>query len=133
MGLSFLDSNILLYIASSDPAKADRAEALVAGGGHIGVQVLNEVTAVARRKMGLSWAQINAFLSAIRGLLTVNPITIEIHESGLILAERYGFPIHDAMIAASALDAGCETLWSEDFQDGMLISGRLRVENPFKS
>jgi predicted nucleic acid-binding protein len=37
------------------------------------------------------------------------------------------------MIAASALDAGCETLWSEDFQDGMLISGRLRVENPFKS
>jgi predicted nucleic acid-binding protein len=61
MGLSFLDSNILLYIASSDPAKADRAEALVAGGGHISVQVLNEVTAVARRKMGLSWAQINAF------------------------------------------------------------------------
>ena len=51
---SFLDSNVLLYVASGDPATADRAEQLIGAGGMISVQVLNEITNVARRKMGMS-------------------------------------------------------------------------------
>jgi predicted nucleic acid-binding protein len=38
---SFFDTNVLLYIASGDPAKADRAERIIADGGTISVQVLN--------------------------------------------------------------------------------------------
>jgi len=30
------------------------------------------------------------------------------------------------MIVASAIDAGCDTLWSEDMQHGMVIGRRLR-------
>ena len=52
---SFFDTNVLLYIAGVDPAKADRAEELIDAGGTISVQVLNEITKVARRKMGMSW------------------------------------------------------------------------------
>jgi predicted nucleic acid-binding protein len=130
---SFFDTNVLLYVASADPAKADRAEELISAGGIISVQVLNEITNVARRKMGLSWTATRAFLSMMRGLLPVQPLTIDIHETGVGLAERYGLSIYDAMIAASALHADCGTLWSEDMQDGIALDDRLRIVNPFRA
>lgn len=73
MPVSFFDSNILVYLASGDAAKADRAEAAIAGGGSISVQVLNELANVARRKMQMSWDETHAFLNTLRGLLTVHP------------------------------------------------------------
>jgi predicted nucleic acid-binding protein len=85
---SFFDTNVLLYVASGDSAKADRAERLIGAGGIISVQVLNEIANVTRRKMGMSWTQTRAFLSTICGLLPVQTLTIEIHETGLVLAER---------------------------------------------
>jgi predicted nucleic acid-binding protein len=96
------------------------------------VQVLNELTNVARRKTQMSWAETQAFLTMLRGLLTVHPLTLEIHQAGLELAERYGFSVYDAMIVASALHAGCETLWSEDMQHGMALDEGLRIVNPFR-
>src|SRR5713101_3842264 len=115
---SFFDTNVLLYVISDDPTKADRAEQLIGGGGTISVQVLNEIANVARRKMGMSWAETHAFLSMIRGLLPVQPITIEIHETGLALAERYGLSTYDAMIAASAMQADCDTLGRKTCRTG---------------
>ena len=129
---SFIDTNVLIYVVSGDAVKADRAEAVIREGGAISVQVLNEFSHVARRKMSLSWTETRGLLSVIRGLLTVCPITIEIHETGLTLAERHGFSIWDAMVVASALDADCDRLWSEDMQDGMMIGSRLRIVNPFR-
>ncbi len=130
---SFIDTNVLLYIVSSDSAKAGRAEAIIGSGGTISVQVLNEIANVARRKAGMSWQDVHAFLSLLRGLLTVHPVTVEAHETGLALAERYNLSIYDAMIAASALLADCDTLWSEDMQHGMALDGRLRIANPFRA
>ena len=128
---SFFDTNVLVYIASSDPVKADRAESLIGDGGVISVQVLNELTNVVRRKMRLAWTDTRCFLSVLRGLLTVQPITIETHLTGLALAERYNLSTYDAMIVASALHAGCDTLWSEDMQSGMEFEEGLRIVNPF--
>jgi predicted nucleic acid-binding protein len=130
---SFFDSNVLLYLASGDTKKADMAEAAVAAGGAISVQVLNEIANVARRKMHLSWANTHDFLGMLRGLLTVHPLTIETHEAGLMLAERYRLSVYDAMIVASALQAGCDTLWSEDMQDSVAIGKGLRIANPFRA
>jgi predicted nucleic acid-binding protein len=128
----FFDTNVLVYIASGRTPKADRAERLVRDGGLISVQVLNEIANVARRKMRLSWIETRAFVSLIRGLLPIEPITLETHETGLALAERYGLSVYDAMIAASALLADCDRLWSEDMQHGMVISGRLQIVDPFR-
>jgi predicted nucleic acid-binding protein len=114
---SFLDSNIVLYLASEDLLKADRAQELVAEGGTISVQVLNEIANISRRKMGLSWAETRNFLLMIRGLLKVEPITIEIHDVGISLAERYQLSVYDSMIVSAALSAECDTLLSEDLQD----------------
>jgi predicted nucleic acid-binding protein len=130
---NFFDTNILVYIASSDAVKADQAEAAIGRGGAISVQVLGELANVARRKMQMSWTDTHSFLGMMRGLLTVHPVTLEIHEKGLALAERYGFSIYDAMIAASALQAGCDILWSEDMQHGMALGEGLRIVNPFRS
>ncbi len=73
----------------------------------------------------------NNFLTLVRDLLAVNPVTIEVHETGLRLAERYGMPIYDAMIAASALHAGCDTLLSEDFQHGLVLKERAPYHQSF--
>ena len=128
---NFLDSNIILYVGSRQQAKADRAEELIANGGTISVQVLNEIANVSRRKMRMSWVETCDFLSTVRGLLKVEPVTIEMHEAGIDLAERYGLSVYDAMIASAALLTECDTLFTEDFQDGLLVGGRLRVVNPF--
>ena len=133
MPASFIDSNVLLYLASNDPAKASRAEAVVESGGTVNVQVLNEVASVARRKMGMSWTEVRDFLGALRLLLDVQAVTIETHDLGMELAERHEFSIYDALIVAAALQAGCETLWTEDLNHGQRVEGRLRIANPFRS
>ena len=128
---SFFDSNVLLYLVDSDVAKATRAEALVAGGGVISVQVLNEIAHVCRRKARFDWNQTHLLLDGLRDLLVVRPLTVEIHDAGLALAERYRLSAYNAMIVAAALAADCATLWSEDMQDGLSIEGRLQIRNPF--
>jgi predicted nucleic acid-binding protein len=129
---SFFDTNILVYIASADAVKASSAEAVIEKGGIISVQVLNELANVARRQMQMSWTDLHEFLDMFRGVLTVHSLTVETHETGLALAERYRLSTYDAMIAASALHAGCDTLWSEDMQHGMSLDGGLEIRNPFR-
>lgn len=128
----FIDTNVLVYLASDDRAKADRAEEVLRAGGVISVQVLNELTNVARCKMRMNWHDIHAFLGPLRGLLTVQPITVETHLTGLALAERYQLSTYDAMIAASALGADCDILWTEDMQHDMVLGEKLRIVNPFR-
>jgi predicted nucleic acid-binding protein len=131
MSGNFLDSNVLLYATSLDHIKADRVRVLLGSGGTISVQVLNEIAHVTLRKFRMSWADTKSFLSTIRDLLTVEPLTPDTHATGLRLAERYGFAIYDSMIVAAALAADCDTLWSEDMHDGLLVEKRLRIVNPF--
>jgi predicted nucleic acid-binding protein len=81
--------------------------------------------------MRMSWTETHTFLATLRSLLTVHALTLETHNSGVKLAERYGLSTFDAMIAASALQAGCDRLWSEDMQHGLVIDTNLRIVNPF--
>ena len=127
----FIDTNILLYLLSEDSNKADRAETIVQAGGTISVQVLNELANVTHRKLAMSWMEINELLSLIRSLCSIEPLTIETHDMGILIAERYKLSVYDAMIVAAALIVGCETLYSEDMQDGLLIDNPLRICNPF--
>jgi len=127
---NFIDTNVLVYLASADPAKAERAEEVVARGGTISVQVLNELANVARRKMLLSWDETNELLATVRRLVAVVPLTVETHERGLHVAERFRLSVYDAMIVAAAALAGSDVLWTEDLQHGTVLEG-VRVYNPF--
>lgn len=128
---AFFDTNVLLYLLSDDPDKADRAEAVVAAGGVISVQVLNEFASVASRKLRMPWSQIHEILATLRQLCAVEALTPEVHDRGLAIAQRHGFSVYDAMILAAALLAGCRILYSEDLQDGQCIDDQLTVRNPF--
>lgn len=130
---SFLDTNVLVYLAAGDPMKADRAEALVAAGTTISAQVLSETANVLRRKAGLSWPETRAFLDTVQSLTQIEPLTIDTHEEGLRIAERYRLSLYDGMIVAAARLAGCDVLWSEDMQDGLVIDETFRIRNPFAS
>lgn len=134
MSRAFFDTNVLLYAINRDDPRRTRADELLAAGGAISVQCLNEFASIARRKLRLPW---NAVIDARDRLLVlchpVLPLTMELHERGLYLANRYALSVYDGMIVAAALGAGCDVLWSEDMQDGLLIEGRLRVTNPFRS
>jgi predicted nucleic acid-binding protein len=130
-GEDFFDTNVVLHLLSADTAKADRAEELLAIGGTISVQVLNEFAAVASRKLRMSLIEIREVLAQIRAVCTVEPIAIETHERALQIAERYALSIYDALIVAAALLAGCKTLHSEDMQDGQVIERQLTIRNPF--
>lgn len=130
-GENFFDTNVVLYLLSADPAKADRAEELLAMGGTISVQVLNEFVGVALRKLRMSWIEIREVVAQVRAVCAVEPVTIETHERALRLAERHGMSIYDALIVSAALLADCKTLHSEDMQDGQVIERQLTIRNPF--
>ena len=128
----FFDTNLLVYMISGDHEKAERAESLVRGGGHVSVQVLNEFAHVGMRKLRLRLDAIEAVMKATVSTCKVHDLTLRDTVNALSLSKRHGFPFYDAVIVASALHAGCTTLWSEDFQHGMKLEGRLTVRNPFR-
>jgi predicted nucleic acid-binding protein len=127
---AFFDTNVLLYLLSADSRKADLAEETIAGGGTISVQVLNELVAVARKKLQLPWERLQEVLDTVSTVCAVVPLTMPIHQRAVALSRRLGFGIYDATIVAAALDAGCSRLYTEDLQHGQRIEG-LRVINPF--
>ena len=128
---AFLDTNVLIYaLAENDPRSA-KAEGLLAAGGVISVQVLNEFTSVAHKKLSLSWAEVSEAIEVFLVLCSSPlPITLELHQAARAIAEKRGYDIYDALIIAAALEADCSILYSEDFQDGQRISA-LTIRNPF--
>lgn len=127
---AFFDTNILVY-AQQTGAKADRARALFAGGGKLSVQVLNEFTAVARRKQQKDWREITEAVADV--LMMVDPplaLTLDLHTAARALAEDHGLSFYDALIIAAAIEAGCDTLFTEDMQHGRAF-GSLTIVNPF--
>jgi len=128
--IAFFDTNILVH-AQQTGGKADRARALLAGGGRLSVQVLNEFTAVSRRKQGRDWREIAEAVSDV--LTMVDPplaLTLDLHAAARALAEDHRLSFYDALVVAAAIEGECDILYSEDMQHGRGI-GRLAIVNPF--
>lgn len=130
-GDTFFDTSVLFYLLSNDARKADRLEALLAHRGIISVQVLNEFTVVALRKVGLPLLEIKEILDTVRAACTVEPLTATTHDRGMEICERYKFSFYDSVIVAAALIVGAKVLYSEDLQHGQVIDRQLRILNPF--
>jgi len=130
---AFFDTNVFVYAIVQDDPRSQKAEELIADGGTVSVQVLNEFAAVARRKSDMPWGEVRFAIENIRALCPDPlPITFDIHQAALAIAEKYGYRIYDALIVASALETRCTILYSEDMQDGQVIEGRLTIRNPFR-
>jgi predicted nucleic acid-binding protein len=126
----FFDSNILIYAYSTD-ARRDRALAVVAAGGVISAQVLNEFTNVLRKKQKQAWPIIEDAVDSVRFQFPdIVPLTAGTHAAAVALARDHGLAFYDALIVAAAIEAGCDVLYSEDMQHGRAI-GALTIRNPF--
>jgi predicted nucleic acid-binding protein len=127
----FFDSNVLVY-AFLDVEKRGRALEVLGMGGLISAQVLNEFTHVARKKRRRSWSDIEAALAVIHDWFRdIVPITSATHASAVALARDHGFAFYDALIVAAAVEAGCDTLYTEDMQHGRDVGG-LTIIDPFR-
>ena len=126
-----IDTNVALYAFSVDD-RSERALAFLNAGPKISVQLLNEFANVGLRKHRLDWRPVRRALAMISALASeVVPLTAQIHNRGMDLAERYQLAVNDALMLASALSAGCEQFLSEDMQHGLLVEDHLHVINPF--
>ena len=130
MAKPFIDSNVVLYLFSSDTLKADRTESLLQSGGLISVQVLNEVASVCLRKLKMTWEDVDAVLETLKSTCEVLPVSLASHEKAVGLVERFQISFYDANIVATAILCGADTLFSEDLQNGMSMDS-LTVVNPF--
>ena len=93
---------------------------------------MNELANVLRKKLKWEWPRIREAIETVTDRCsTLVILDLDLHHLGLRLAERYRLSVYDAMIAAAALTAECDTLYSEDMHDGLLIDGRVRIVNPF--
>ena len=128
---SFFDTNVLIYAFHPEGYRSARAQDLLAQGGTISVQSLSEFVSVVRRKFAMGWKEVNEAVIALE-ILCPSPrsITGQTHRKALQIAERYGYRIYDSLIVASALEAKCKTLYSEDMQDGQVID-EVTIRNPF--
>lgn len=130
---AFLDTNVFVYAIVQDDPRSHGAEELIAEGGKVSVQVLNEFAAVARRKTNMAWSEVHLALENIKILCPDPlPITLNTHQEAIAIAEKYGYKLYDALIVASALEARCTILYSEDMQDGQVIETKLTIRNPFR-
>jgi predicted nucleic acid-binding protein len=128
----FLDTNILIYAFTRNDPRGPKAEAIVEAGGIVSVQVLNEFVNVCRRKLNLEWSGIDEARQVLKNLLDPPvPLTLEVHESAVVLSRDHGLAFYDSLIVAAATSAKCDALYTEDMQDGRKI-GPLTILNPFR-
>jgi predicted nucleic acid-binding protein len=136
-GAEFVDTNVLVYAYDrGDPKKQRIARDLVRGGiaGKlvISTQVLAEFAATLLHKVS---PPTNPDV-VLRGLDALSAIRLVIPDADLIRRAieariSYGLHYYDGMIIAAAERAGCERLWSEDFNTGQQYFG-VTAENPFR-
>ncbi len=132
----FVDTNVLLYAVSRDPAeqeKAARANAILAAGDlALSVQVLQEFYVQATRRNRpdpLTHEQAVALVESFMRF-PVADVTAEVVLAALATRQRFHISYWDAAIIEAARSSGCSILLSEDLGDGQDYAG-VRVENPF--
>jgi predicted nucleic acid-binding protein len=126
----FFDTNILLYSLDTG-TKSLRANELIAGGGVVSVQVLNEFLDVARRKLKLDPISAVTFLSQLVTDLEVVDLTRLMQNRAVEIMLTTNTATCDANIIAAAELSGCDVLYTEDLSHGQKI-GRVSIVNPFK-
>jgi predicted nucleic acid-binding protein len=129
----FADSNVLLYTLDEASQKQKIAFALWRKGVIASTQVVMEFTNICFRKLKMS--KQDAFENALNIMdgAIVKPITANLVRKSFMISTKYGFSHWDSLIIASALQAGCTTLYSEDMNHGQIVEGRLTIINPFLS
>jgi len=134
----FLDTNIFVYsFDRSAPQKAKKAEQLIRKAmttkkGVVSYQVVQEFFNVALKRFAhpMQLAEAEQYLTTVfRPLLGVHS-SAALYAEALRISSSAGLAWYDALIVCSAIQAGCDLIYTEDLQDGQEL-GSLLVKNPF--
>lgn len=128
----FLDTNVLLYLLSDEIKKKTIAKKLLKENYSISIQVLNEFSNVSLRRFKLSVADTKEIIEKISQRCIVYIYNKETILSALDLKERYRYQFYDSLILATALENGCNIVYSEDMQHNHTIENKLTIVNPFE-
>jgi predicted nucleic acid-binding protein len=130
-GRAFIDTNIVIYSLGANSTKAQIVAPLFLGAPTISTQVLSETANVAFKRLSLSLAETRVLITTLEAMCHVEVISMVTIHTAFDIRERYGFSWYDSLIIASALEADCDVLYSEDMQNEQEINGHLRIVNPF--
>ena len=127
-----LDTNILIYSHDTNAIdKQNIARDLIVRLPVVITQAVSEYINVLLRIMKIPKTLIvKACMPNLRHC-QIQAVEISTLQTAERLIDRYDFQIFDAIIVASALETGCQTLYSEDMQHKMVIDRQLSIINPF--
>ena len=133
-GDSFIDSNIWLYafMDESSPKHALAKTLIERNNVVLSTQVVNEVCNNLIRKAGYTESEIQQTIRNLAAVYPILDVTLPIIRQASVLRVAYRLSYWDSLILATAQDAGCSVVYSEDMQDGLRI-GALTLRNPFKT
>ena len=135
--MRFVDTNVLLYVISRDPAESSKAvranEILVAGDIGLSVQVLQEFyvqSTRASRTDAITHDQAAGLIEAW-SRFPVQVTSVGVMRAALATRVRFGISYWDAAILEAGRALGCSVVLSEDLDDATDYDG-IRVEDPFR-
>ena len=137
-GRYFLDTNIFVY--TFDPL-ADKKRRIATelirsakrdGLAVISFQVIQEFCSVAirRSEQTPTVGELRSYVRNVMAPLCEVHSSIELYDSCLDIREQTGYSFYDSLIVAAAAGVGCQTLYTEDLDDGRSIAG-VNIVNPF--
>jgi predicted nucleic acid-binding protein len=133
----FLDTNILLYSISRNPAESHKRERAIEllddNSSALSVQVLQEFYVQATRPSRTDAIphELAAGLIESWTRFRVQDMTLDVLRSALRIRQSYGFSFWDSAVVAAAIALECDRLYTEDLTDGQVVDG-LTVVNPFR-
>ena len=138
--MNAIDANVLVYsVDDTEPAKQRIADRLLDGLATgpettiIPAQAAVEYLGCLRKweNSGRHTRDVtHHHLDLLLNSFSIVPASAGILLRSLELSSRYSLSHWDGLLLAACLEAGVETLYSEDMQDGMNYDG-VRVVNPF--
>ena len=127
-----LDTNVLIYCHSNaEPEKQKRAINFFALFPIISTQVLSEYLNVIKRKLKLPKDEIMDICMQNIEMCKIQPVSYTTLKYARHLLDHYDFQLFDSIIIASAIEADCQILYSEDLHHGLLVDNRMKIINPF--
>ena len=134
--MRFVDTNVLIYAVSVDPAEADKqrlaSDLLTRDDLVVSIQVVQEFYMQATRASrpgALTHDEASRFVDGLQRF-AIQDMTFDVVRSALAIRGRFGLSYWDSAILAAARATGCEIVYSEDLSHEQDYDG-LRVVNPF--
>ncbi|MCL2078377.1 MAG: PIN domain-containing protein [Oscillospiraceae bacterium] len=130
----FLDTNVFVYTQSSvEPKKRTISlNAIEQYDCVVSTQIFSEICNVMIKKLQMHIDEVKQIIAAVNDKCSVAVVTYDTVQLALDLKERYGYSYYDSLVLATALESGCQKIFTEDMRNGQIIENTLKIVNIFQ-